>query len=389
MTIHRSKYSATALCVIAALWLGTAAAGDTYPIVSQGAITCTSTASCTAVVLGVGIEHWNGVKWSIESPAPLTGEDYAEGMVGVACINAADCIAVGTLEISDSNNSSGPLAELWIGSKESDMPIPSWAESSWFNAIACTGARSCFAVGGYYYYATSTSLTLTGHPLVEHWNGARWSVMKSPSTTALFADSARSQLNSVACTGASNCIAVGTVVGETDGPIVGTIIEHWNGSEWSIAEGGGAGNAVACTSASNCIAVGGSYIERWNGSRWSIMLSPTPGPSQTSVGADLDYVACGSARNCMATGNFGAVVEHWNGSKWVLLGLANPRTTVGTYLNAVACTGARCMAFGSRVVISDHELSSRRIAARWNGSKWSIIPSPTLEWRSARDRGRR
>ena len=374
MTIHRPKYIAAALCVIAALWLGTPSAAGTYPtypIVSQGAITCTSAASCTAAVLGV-VEHWNGAKWSIEGP----GGD----LVGVACFSAAECIAVGDLESSASNSLSElsePLAELWIGSKESDMSIPSWAASSWLNAIACTGARSCFAVGGYGYYASSTSLTLTGHPLVEHWNGAKWSVMKSPSTTALFADSAKSQLNSVACTGASNCMAVGTVIGETDGPIVGTIIEHWNGSEWSIAEGGGAGNAIACTSASNCIAVGGSYIERWNGSRWSIMLSPTPGPSQTSVGADLAYVACGSARNCMATGNFGAVVEHWNGSKWVLLGLTNPRTGVGNYLNAIACTGARCMAFGYRVVISNHELSRHSIAARWNSSKWSVIPSPT------------
>jgi len=70
-----------------------------------------------------------------------------------------------------------------------------------------------------------------------------------------------------------------------------TLIEHWNGSTWSIVPSPNAGDggelkAVAAVSASDVWAVGNSLgpgngvkktlVEHWDGSAWSVVPSPSP-----------------------------------------------------------------------------------------------------------------
>ena len=66
-------------------------------------------------------------------------------------------------------------------------------------------------------------------PLVEHWNGSTWSVVASPVTgTSDF-------VAGIAAVSASDIWAVGYYRTSLDpyGPYF-TLIEHWNGSAWSI-----------------------------------------------------------------------------------------------------------------------------------------------------------
>ena len=94
-----------------------------------------------------------------------------------------------------------------------------------------------------------------------------------------------------------------------------TLIEHWNGTTWSVMTSpNAAGNnflfGVACPSASSCIAVGHSnngagdqtLSERWTGTTWSLMVGVDPATSN-----DLSAVACPSE----PLGSSGSMVTVW------------------------------------------------------------------------------
>ena len=62
--------------------------------------------------------------------------------------------------------------------------------------------------------------------LAEQWNGSDWSIVTTPNPSPSV-----DNLSAVACTGASDCWAVGFA---SAGLLVNTLAEHWNGSTWSI-----------------------------------------------------------------------------------------------------------------------------------------------------------
>jgi hypothetical protein len=125
-------------------------------------------------------------------------------------------------------------------------------------------------------------------------------------------DTPGSSLSSVSCTSSSAC----TVVGGYDvGGVRQLFAEHWDGSSWSLepmpepadATFGAWLTQVSCTSPTACVAVGyysttgphsfsGSLIERWNGINWSVQ-NTTPGE------LDLTGVSCSSISACTAVGD--------------------------------------------------------------------------------------
>ncbi|HUZ34995.1 MAG TPA: hypothetical protein VMV17_01545, partial [Streptosporangiaceae bacterium] len=94
--------------------------------------------------------------------------------------------------------------------------------------------------------------------LIDHWNGTSWSVQTSPN-----AGSQGNELFAVAAVSASDAWAVGLYASTVEQ----TLILHWNGSSWQIQSSPNAGTsynelfAVAAPSASSAWAVG----HYWNG----------------------------------------------------------------------------------------------------------------------------
>jgi hypothetical protein len=147
-----------------------------------------------------------------------------------------------------------------------------------------------------------------------------------------------------------------------------TLIESWNGVSWSIVpspDNGTAGNyllGVSCHSPNSCKAVGqyedlslGQYqtlIESWNGTNWSIVPSPDNGAGVN----DLLGVSCHSPNSCEAVGlysdtslgQYQTLIESWNGTNWSIV----PSPDKGTAYNvlaAISCrpTDQRCQAVGN------------------------------------------
>lgn len=245
--------------------------------------------------------------------------------------------------------------------------------TSQLSDVACPSAGSCFAVG-------SKTVGSVEKTLIERWNGASWSIVASPNAVG------GSGLSGVACASTSSCFAVGHA--DVSGGFR-AYIARGNGSAWSTSPTPtipGAAfvslESVACSSASNCFAVGAfgssffvskTLVERWNGSAWSVVASPNVAGSTNSA---LSGATCASASRCFATGfsastnSWASIIEIWNGTKWAI----SPTPTVANFpnLSGVACRSAnRCFAVGAAEGASDET-----VVQRWDGATWSNLASP-------------
>jgi photosystem II stability/assembly factor-like uncharacterized protein len=101
-----------------------------------------------------------------------------------------------------------------------------------------------------------------GAALAEHWNGNAWSVVPVPAP----AGSASSQLSGIAALSPSDIWAVGSVATVAGTTVQGrTLVEHWNGTAWSIVTSRNATNSnlltgVAAVAANDVWAVGSSNV---------------------------------------------------------------------------------------------------------------------------------
>jgi hypothetical protein len=195
------------------------------------------------------------------------------------------------------------------------------------------------------------------------------------------------RLQGVACDSSKSCVAVGGRSPTSTGP-GGTLAETWNGTTWSVVKSpdpsgstGAVLNGVACTSAKNCLAVGDYFTsshatlpaaEKWNGSKWSVVTIPAP---SGATDAFLDAISCASSSHCQAVGGSGdsTLAESWNGSAWKIVPSPNPVPSKPNYLTGVACPAtSECWAVGYYFP-SD---SSGALTEKWNGSKWSVVTTP-------------
>ena len=139
--------------------------------------------------------------------------------------------------------------------------------------------------------------------------------------------------------------------------------------------------AVSCTSPTNCFAVGEyatstsgnlTLVERWNGTKWSIVASPNP---VNSTDDRLSSVSCTSTTSCFAVGRYGSnslgvfrgLIERWNGAKWSIVPSPNEGTSE-MYLSGVSCaTETSCFAVGYY-----NGFPGGGVFERWAGSRWSL-----------------
>jgi hypothetical protein len=145
-------------------------------------------------------------------------------------------------------------------------------------------------------------------------------------------------------------------------------------------------NGVSCTSASSCMAVGSNstmtLAEQWDGTSWTAL--PTGDPTGDGV---LYGVSCVSASACIAVGSTGpdgidtgsVLAERWNGSTWTIdptPALGQP--VMGSGLGGVSCSSASsCIAVGWFV---NTNADLRPLAELWNGTSWKLmaVASPSV-----------
>jgi hypothetical protein len=213
----------------------------------------------------------------------------------------------------------------------------------------------------------------------------KWTNVTSPNASGY------DYLNSVSCTSAAFCAAVGT---DDSGPTNQGVFSMWNGTTWKLAPSpnvstpthGSYIETVSCATATFCLAVGDSYVpmsptpdatlvDRWDGVKWSVVSSPNPTPSNEN---DLYSVDCTSTTFCMAVGETYNDVTHtgnplsfrWNGSTWTSISAPAAATGHENWFNDVSCQGTSwCMGVGASYNGSFDQAQS----GLWTGSSWNFV----------------
>jgi len=276
------------------------------------------------------------------------------------------------------------------------LPVAATAGVTWSTSFS-PPPRSGYEVDGFAARSAvdvwAVGLRPGGHcqyqTLTQHWDGSTWTVVPSPSNTAV-----NSVLDGVTVAGTNQAWAVGTVGCPADQSR--TLTEHWTGSRWSIVvspNGGVTGNrfstlqAVTAISPSDVWAVGAQagvrngapvtvpLIERWNGTNWSI----TPVP-QAAVGV-LESVSATSASDVWAVGagqqsGQSTVALHFDGSSWKLVTVPTPVGTSGGLFAVKALSPTDAWAVGESFPNAGG--SGTILTDRWNGTSWQVVTAPPV-----------
>jgi hypothetical protein len=309
------------------------------------------------------VERWNGAAWTVQNSPNPGGASNRNQLLGVAATSASDAWAVGWYA---NGAAARTLVERWNGAAWTvqNSPNPGGASNSHLlDGVAATSATNAWAVGAY---------DTAARTLVERWNGAAWTVQNSPNPGGA---SGKNFLFGVAATSATNAWAVGYY---DKGTVDRTLIEHWNGTAWTVqnspSPGGVNGNrlySVSATSATNAWAVGyydkgtvdRTLIEHWNGTAWTVQPSPNTGSA--SQDNDLHAVAATSATNAFAVGYYDkgtvdrTLIEHWNGTAWTVQ--ASPNTGSPSQDNDIHAAAATCASNAWAVGSYDTSNASRTL----------------------------
>jgi hypothetical protein len=343
-------------------------------------VSCASPTSCVAVgssdvnpTATPLAEKWNGTSWTLTT---LPDDALASsGLNGVSCPSATFCLAVG---VGHTGASEGTFADKWNGTTWTLVPYQSAGKTVILNGVTCTSTTFCMAVG------SSSDNVNPGQTLTAKWNGKGWKAISSPDTSA----AQNNQLNAVSCTSSSFCAAVGLY--DNGGHYPQTLAQKWNGASWTITKSPNTSSvqdnelsAVSCTSASLCMSGGyhtGStdndqlLAQKWNGTSWSKTTIESAGSPSDNY---LSGVSCAGTAFCMAVGSYSnglddqATEQKWNGTSWATVASNSTSQSVG--LNGVSCVSASfCMAVGT----ISNGTAGQNVAEKWNGSKWAKVAVP-------------
>jgi hypothetical protein len=254
-------------------------------------------------------------------------------------------------------------------------------------ATAAVASNDVWAVGTVGVGASISTIE-SSEPLIEHFNGTSWTLVKSPLPRL------GGVLNGVAALASNNVWVVGQMNATSTGggfPISVPLIEHWNGTNWSIVAApnpspvlGAQLLAVSAISANNIFAVGTSgLVEHWNGLKWNIVTSPEfpPGASLNAISADSAtdiWVVGANSMNSDAT----PVALHFDGHAWSSLTVPAPPTAKPSYPIALhgvtAISPTDVWAVGT--AHSDmYPFPTIGFIEHFDGTSWKIVPSPNPE----------
>jgi hypothetical protein len=260
------------------------------------------------------------------------------------------------------------LIEHWNGRRWINIPSPNPGPArSYLQGVAAFSSNDVWAVGG-----TNAANWANPGTLIEHWNGTSWSILPSTAGT----------LSGVSVLSSNNVWAVGVdAAGHT-------LVEQWNGTQWNIIPSpspGAFGNSLASVTAlspTDIWAVGDyattefgdqALIEYWNGTQWSVVNSPVLG----KYPYELRSISAVAANDIWAVGYYDTppgdisltLTEHWNGKKWSVVPSPSP-TGDDILRGVVAVSSTNIWAVG------DYSLGSHQLVMQWNGKSWSVVPSP-------------
>jgi hypothetical protein len=317
-------------------------AEETYAVTPAAfsAISCASTADCTAVESDHIVATTNGgTNWATENVPVGSGP-----INGVSCPSTMTCIAVGSTP--EEVGSAVVIATTNGGSSWTVQNLPPGLAS--LSGVSCPVKTTCSAVGSTTAGQATVVTTTNG--------GANWTLENLPADLQ--------SLDGISCPSTTTCVAGGTIPpGGSCAPfpscpsIPFTMVTTNKGVTWTTAsesvgpDQGGSFLGVSCPTASECVAVGGAGLIRDDeGISEGILLSGTctlvlgcGGLNYVTSTTEFEGVSCRSASACMAVG--GGQVATAGPTGWTT------QTAPIEEVDGVSCSStSECMAVGGLAV---------------------------------------
>lgn len=350
-------------------------------------VACATTTDCVAV----GSYLARGAAWrpllvveaagswsALEAPLPpgaAGGAAASDTLATAACPDATDCVAVGSYTTTDSG--SAALLDVESSGTWSAVPAPLPADAAatpqnWLGSVSCTGVGDCVAAGDYLGAAGQGAL-------LDVDAGGTWSNVTAPLPADASSTAPDNYLDSVACTDATDCVAVGSYA--VTAHATSALLDVESAGTWANVVAAIPANAsapdntldaVSCPDTGDCVAVG-SYAIPNNGrlplveseaaGAWSNAVVPLPSDASGNPFDSLGSVSCWSAGDCLADGFYAgpdgylypdALLEMDTAGSWQTgpdtlpsNAAANPDYSV---LSSVSCAGfLSCVAVGDYV----------------------------------------
>jgi len=233
--------------------------------------------------------------------------------------------------------------------------------------------------------------------LILHWDGVSWSIVPSPNPTVY------NELRAVTAAALNDVWAVGYhFVSSLTPQVLGqqTLIEHWDGTSWSIVPSPNVGThdnllqavTVVPNAQANLWAVGYYYrddgnpstlVQQWNGTSWSVVPSwrVVPSPDGSMRENYLTGVSSAGSNDAWAVGYYNLpnglylpLTEHWDGTSWQVLPSPSlsPSLTAPTAVSS-STSAKEVWAVGS--YFNEHA-AQLTLAQHWNGTSWQVFATP-------------
>ena len=169
--------------------------------------------------------------------------------------------------------------------------------------------------------------------LLEHWDGSSWSIVPTIDPSAY-----QNDLNGVVAIAANDVWIVGVYTTDASATLVIGYAQHWNGSGWT-----------------------GYTFQVVPGNPFSDILAVTA-TSSSDVWAVGTYYSAG----------FLPLVEHWNGSSWSSVPIGYPNGSDNELFAVSAWSPTDVWATGEETPAG----VPQSFAEHWNGTTWTTITTP-------------
>jgi hypothetical protein len=269
------------------------------------------------------LEHWDGTAWHVV-PNPKPGDVDPALLYDVFALSSSDVWAVGTGWDAHGN---ATFTQHWDGTSWTVVPSPNGPSPNELVSVWGASPTDVWAVG-------SRGVPRTQGALIEHWDGSQWRVIRGIGGRG-------SVLSGVGGSSSSDVWAVGLASGDAPNAFNRPLVEHWDGARWTRVRVPSPGKdasswlrAVAALSPADAWAVGWvdmGFVDaplavHWDGTRWNLVPMPIIKNLQL-----LDVAALASD-DVWAVGTQGqpgqrrgrSAVLHWNGSAWERVDTPHP-----------------------------------------------------------------
>jgi hypothetical protein len=259
---------------------------DAIPLGADGAWVVGFTAT------GAGSLKWDGASWTeVPGASGLTGAVF----LGVDAVSPTDLWVVG--KASASGGYDIPIAQRSRGSSWTTVAVPMPPGiAAGLRDVVVTGKSSAWAVGW------SVDNDKLFRPLVERWDGERWTVHPTPRPPG------DALLSGVAATGPND---VWTVGWSWEGDATTSLVLHWDGTRWSrvaLSGDGATAKLASVTAEGDEVVAGGQALDAngilqpvvlgFDGSGWTDHAA-----SVDTGGGDVEGVALIGNRGMIAVGS--------------------------------------------------------------------------------------